>query len=144
MQQAPGISELAKSAGVTARTLRYWKHLDLLPKATRTYTGYRVIAPQTTHYIDFIQRAKTVGLTLKELKLLELARKGKNPCPQVMRWIEEKAVAVKQQIRTLRALQKRLQGFQRAYSTPTALAFLSCRRLRQMAAFSQLAAARQE
>lgn len=123
MQQALSISALAKSAGVTARTLRYWERLGLLPKATRTHTGYRVFDPQTAHYIDFIQRAKAVGLTLKELKLLlELARKGKNPCPQVMRWIEEKAVGVEQQIRTLRALQKRLQEFQRAYSVPAALA----------------------
>jgi DNA-binding transcriptional MerR regulator len=63
----------------------------LLPKATRTHTGYRVFDPQATHYVDFIQKAKTVGLTLKEAKqLLELARRGKNPCPQGVSWIDEK------------------------------------------------------
>jgi DNA-binding transcriptional MerR regulator len=84
MQQALSISELAKTAGVTSKTLRHWEHLGLLPKAMRTHTGYRVFDPQITQYIEFIQKAKTVGLTLKEAKrLMELARKGKNPCPQV-------------------------------------------------------------
>jgi hypothetical protein len=71
-----------------------------------------VFDPQITRYIEFIQRAKTVGLSLKEMKrLLELARKGKNPCPQVMKWADDKAIAVDQQIRTLRALQQRLGEF---------------------------------
>jgi DNA-binding transcriptional MerR regulator len=122
MQRALTISELAKTAGVTTRTLRHWERLGLLLKATRTHTGYRVFDPQATHYVDFIQKAKTVGLTLKEAKrLLELARRGKNPCPQVMSWIDEKAVAVERQIRTLRVLQQRLDEFRRACSTPGAL-----------------------
>jgi len=122
MQRALTISELAKTAGVTTRTLRHWERLGLLLKATRTHTGYRVFDPQATHYVDFIQKAKTVGLTLKEAKrLLELARRGKNPCPQVMSWIDEKAVAVERQIRTLRVLQQRLDEFRRACSTPAAL-----------------------
>ena len=91
MRQALSISELAKSAGVTSKTLRHWERLGLLPKAARTHTGYRVFDPQTAHYIDFVQKSKTVGLTLKETKrLLELARKGKNPCPQVVNWVDKK------------------------------------------------------
>src|SRR5580704_18512158 len=123
MQRALTISELAKTAGVTTRTLRHWERLGLLLKATRTHTGYRVFDPQATHYVDFIQKAKTVGLTLKEAKrLLELARNGKNPCPQVVKWIDEKAVAVERQIGTLTALQKRLNEFRRACTTSAASA----------------------
>ena len=119
MHQALSISAVARKAGLTSRTLRHWERIGLLPKAARTHTGYRVFDPQVGHYIDFIQRAKTVGLTLKETKrLLELAHKGHNPCPQVMKWIDEKAVAVGRQIRALKALQKRLHAFQRAWSTP--------------------------
>ena len=118
MRQALSISELAKSAGVTSKTLRHWEGLGLLPKAARTHTGYRVFDPQTAHYIDFIQKSKTVGLTLKEVRrLLELARKGKNPCPQVVKWADEKAITVEEQIRTLRALQKRLKDFRNTCST---------------------------
>ena len=118
MRQALSISELAKSADVTSKTLRYWERLGLLPKATRTHTGYRVFDSQAAQYINFIQKAKTVGLTLKEVKrLMELARKGKNPCPQVVKWVDEKAVAVEEQIRILKALQKRLDEFRHIGST---------------------------
>ena len=122
MQRALSISELARTAGVTTRTLRHWERLGLVPKAARTHSGYRVFDPRATQYVDFIQKAKTIGLTLKEAKrLLDLARKGKNPCPQVVNWIEAKAVAVQEQIRALRALQQRLDEFRRACSTPAAL-----------------------
>jgi DNA-binding transcriptional MerR regulator len=122
MRQALSISELAKSAGVTSKTLRHWERLGLLPKATRTHTGYRVFDPQVTHNIDFIQKSKTVGLTLKEAKrLVELARKGKNPCPEVVKWADEKATAVERQIQTLKALQKRLREFQHICSTSSVM-----------------------
>ena len=122
MQQALTISELARRAGVTPRTLRHWERLGLLPKATRTHTGYRVFDAKITHYIDFVQKAKTVGLTLKETKrLLELARRGKNPCPHVVKWADEKAIAVKQQIRALKVLQRRLSMFRRICATSSVM-----------------------
>lgn len=115
-------SELAKGAGVTSKTLRHWEHLGLLPKATRTHAGYRVFDSQVTHYVDFIQKSKTVGLTLKETKrVLDLARKGKNPCPQVVEWVDEKVMAVEQQIRTLKALQKRLGEFRQICSSSSVM-----------------------
>ena len=123
MQQALSISELAKSAGVTARTLRHWERIGLLPKATRTHTGYRVFDAKITHHIEFIQKAKTVGLTLKETKrLLELARKGKNPCPEVVKWADAKATTVEQQIQELETLQKRVAEFRQICSTSSVMA----------------------
>lgn len=44
MRKALSVSALAKSAGVTTKTLRYWEGLGLLPRANRTHTGYRVFA----------------------------------------------------------------------------------------------------
>ena len=122
MRQALSISELAKSADVTSKTLRYWERLGLLPKATRTHTGYRVFDSQAAQHINFIQKAKTVGLTLKEVKrLMELARNGKNPCPQMVKWVDEKAAAVEEQIRTLKGLQKRLDEFRYICSTSSVM-----------------------
>jgi DNA-binding transcriptional MerR regulator len=87
MEQTLSISELAKTAGVTSRTFGIGNGSDL-PNAMRTHTGYRVFDSQITHYIDFIQKAKTVGLTLKKAKrLVELSRMGKNPCPQLVKWV---------------------------------------------------------
>src|SRR5437660_7414906 len=110
MRQALSISALAKSAGVTAKTLRYWEWIGLLPRANRTHTGYRIFAPVVVDYIDFILKAKSVGLTLSEMKrVVKLAHDGKNPCPEVVQWIDDKDRALEHQIRTLRALQQRLR-----------------------------------
>lgn len=122
MQKTLSISELAESAGVTSRTLRHWERLGLLPKATRTQNGYRVFDPKVVQYIDFIQRAKTVGFTLGEAKrVLELAGKGTNPCPEVVKWIDHKVAQVEEQIESLKALQKRLKKLRHICSSTSVL-----------------------
>ena len=117
MGQALSISALARSTGVTTKMLRHWERVGLLPKAARTHTGHRIFGAEANHYIDFILKAKTVGLTLSEMKrVIEFARQGKNPCPEVVQWIDEKDRAVEQQIRSLRALLRRLRRFRRICS----------------------------
>ncbi len=104
MGQALSISALARSTGVTSKTLRHWEHIGLLPKAARTHAGYRIFGAEANHYIEFILKAKSVGLTLSEMKrVIEFARQGKNPCPEVVKWIDEKDRAVEHQIHSLRA-----------------------------------------
>src|SRR5207245_11591895 len=48
--------------------------------------------------------------------VIEFARQGKNPCPEVVQWIDEKNRAVEHQIHSLRALQRKLRRFRRICS----------------------------
>ena len=122
MREAVTISALARSTGVPSKTLRYWEQLGLLPQAARSHTGYRLFGPESVHYVEFIQKAKSIGLTLSEIgKVLELARRGRNPCPEVARWTEEKLELLERQIRFLRALQQRLRRLRRVWSRKSAL-----------------------
>jgi MerR family transcriptional regulator, copper efflux regulator len=112
MRQALSISVLARSTGVTSKTLRHWERVGLLPKAARTHTGYRIFAPEVMRYIDFILKAKTVGLTLSEMRrVIEVAHDGANPCPEVMQWLDDKDKALERQIQSLRGLRQRLRRF---------------------------------
>jgi DNA-binding transcriptional MerR regulator len=118
MRQAVSITALAKSAGVTAKTLRFWERIGLLPKASRTHTGYRIFAPDVVHYIDFILKARSVGLTLAEMKrVVMLAHDGTNPCPEIVEWLDGKDEAIERQIHSLRTLQQRLRRFRRLCSS---------------------------
>lgn len=118
MQQALSITSLAKSSGITTKTLRYWERIGLLPKANRTHTGYRLFGPDAIHYIEFILKAKSVGLTLAEMKrVIEIAHDGGNPCPVLMEWLDDKDKALERQIHSLRALRQRLQRFRHLCST---------------------------
>jgi DNA-binding transcriptional MerR regulator len=62
------IGDLAELAGVAPSALRYYESAGLLPAETRTESGYRVYGSQAALRLGFIQRAKTLGFKLSEIK----------------------------------------------------------------------------
>jgi MerR family copper efflux transcriptional regulator len=68
------IGRLAATAGVSVDTVRYYERARLLPKPTRTPSGYRTYPDQAVERLRFIRRAKELGFTLDEIrKLLALS-----------------------------------------------------------------------
>ena len=60
-------SEIAKMAGVTIETLRYYEKRGLiLPK--RIENGYRIYSEEILDRLNFIKRAKEAGFTLEEIR----------------------------------------------------------------------------
>ena len=117
MRETFTISALAKRAGVTSKTLRYWESLRLLPRAMRSHTGYRLFDPESLHYVAFIQKSKALGLTLAEMReILRLARSGRCPCPEVIAWTDRKIESLEEQIRSLSALLGRLKRIRGKWS----------------------------
>ena len=67
------VGELAKKAGVTPRTIRYYEEVGLLPSFQRTENGYRTYTDNYINGVRMIRRAKRLGFSLKDLKeLLEI------------------------------------------------------------------------
>jgi MerR family copper efflux transcriptional regulator len=64
--------ELAKQAGVTVETLRYYHQQALLPEPQKTAGGYRCYTSNTVERILFIKRCQSLGFSLKEIKELLL------------------------------------------------------------------------
>jgi DNA-binding transcriptional MerR regulator len=68
------IGELARQTGLTIKTIRYYERRGLLEQPLRTEAGYRLYGPEDVARLQFIQRAKLLGLTLEEIReLVELA-----------------------------------------------------------------------
>ena len=68
------IGELARQTGLAIKTIRYYERRGLLEQPSRTEAGYRVYGPEEVARLQFIQRAKLLGLTLEEIReLVELA-----------------------------------------------------------------------
>ncbi|MEX2598539.1 MAG: MerR family transcriptional regulator [Dehalococcoidia bacterium] len=63
------IGELAGKAGVSTSLLRYYEEQGLLQPA-RTESGYRQYPPEAFGRLGFIKRAKTLGLSLDEIRQL--------------------------------------------------------------------------
>jgi DNA-binding transcriptional MerR regulator len=71
------ISEAARLAGVPAKTLRYYEDIGLLSPAKRTESRYRLYGWRELEQIEFIRRAKLMGLSLEEIRgLVQTAEDG--------------------------------------------------------------------
>ena len=62
-----GIREVCEELGLSARTLRYYEELGLLPGVRRRAGGRRVYGDDELERLRFIQRLKALGLTLAEI-----------------------------------------------------------------------------
>ncbi len=71
------IGELARRANTSADTVRYYERLGLLGEPGRTASGYRFYSHADLGRLQFIRRAKVMGLSLDEIRgLLGLAEVG--------------------------------------------------------------------
>jgi DNA-binding transcriptional MerR regulator len=64
------IGELAKQTGLSIKTIRYYESRGLLEQPPRTEGGYRLYGPEEVARLQFVQRAKLLGLTLEEIREL--------------------------------------------------------------------------
>jgi len=68
------IGELARLSGLPVKRIHYYEQRGLLEPAARSEAGYRLYGPEEVARLQFVQRAKLLGLTLEEIReLVELA-----------------------------------------------------------------------
>ncbi len=104
------IGELAKTAGVTPDTIRYYEREGLLPSPQRTESGYRDYGPGVMDDLLFIKKAQALGLKLSDVReVLEISSGGKPPCEHVRATVSARLVEVEERLRELRALRATLR-----------------------------------
>ena len=114
MKQSPDkvmqSSELARLAGISADTLRYYERNRLLPAPQRSSSGYRLFPPEALMRVQMIRGALSVGFSIKELgKIFTVRDHGGIPCHQVRRLGTEKLGLVESQIKELRFKRRELK-----------------------------------
>jgi DNA-binding transcriptional MerR regulator len=62
------IGEVARAAGVSTSRIRFYEAEGVIEPAERTANGYRDYSPATVDLIAFIERAQTLGFSLKEIR----------------------------------------------------------------------------
>ncbi|MBT3659906.1 MAG: Cu(I)-responsive transcriptional regulator [Rhodospirillaceae bacterium] len=62
------IGKIADETGITAKTIRYYESIDLIPAAERQSNGYRSYTDNDVATLKFISRARTLGFSLEEVR----------------------------------------------------------------------------
>jgi MerR family copper efflux transcriptional regulator len=61
------IGEAASRSGVSAKMVRHYESLGLLPAVKRTDSGYRQYGDKEVHTLRFIRRARGLGFSMAEI-----------------------------------------------------------------------------
>lgn len=111
MERLLTVGQLAHATGVPAKTIRYYEQIGVLPAPRWSGAGYRQYSRRDVHRLLFIRRARTLGLSLAQLKVLtgELDR---GACvtmrPRLHALVTEQLRTVQQQIAELQLLEQQL------------------------------------
>jgi Cu(I)-responsive transcriptional regulator len=62
------IGEAAAAAGVTAKMIRHYEQIGLIPEAGRTGAGYRTYGPKDLSTLSFIRRGRDLGFSIGQIR----------------------------------------------------------------------------
>jgi MerR family copper efflux transcriptional regulator len=102
-----GIGTLAKRAGVSIDTVRYYEKSGLLAPQTRLASGYRRYGDTQVSRLRFIRRAQELGFSLRDISDL-LSLSGRRDVASIKRSAERKLNEVNKRIDALRRVQTAL------------------------------------
>ena len=64
------IGEAAAAAGVSAKMIRHYESLGMIPDVQRTEAGYRLYSPREVAMLRFIRQSRTLGFSVKQIESL--------------------------------------------------------------------------
>lgn len=103
------IGDAAKASGVSAKMIRHYEEVGLMPKVRRTMSGYRMYSAQDVHMLRFIKHARNLGFSMKQIEaLVGLWRDTRRPSSKVKSLALEHIAELDQKIRELQTMRATL------------------------------------
>ncbi|ODV26549.1 MAG: Cu(I)-responsive transcriptional regulator [Rhodanobacter sp. SCN 68-63] len=108
------IGEAAEATAVSAKMIRHYESIGLMPTAGRTFAGYRLYAESDLHRLRFIKRARTLAFSIKEIEqLLSLWDDRQRASSEVKQLALQHARALEQKIRDMESMRATLTDLAR-------------------------------
>jgi MerR family copper efflux transcriptional regulator len=104
------IGQASERTGVSAKMIRYYESIGLLPSAARRANGYRDYGDQDLAVLQFVRRTRDLGFSLEEVAaLLALWSDKKRSSREVKRLAETHIADLEHRMREMRAVMKTLR-----------------------------------
>jgi DNA-binding transcriptional MerR regulator len=112
------VSDLARAAGVSADTVRFYTREGLLHPARDPRNGYQRYAAEDLQRLRFTRKARQLGFSLREVTdILRDADRKRSPCPRVRDLFAQKLAEVERQLAELTALRERMRAATRHWQS---------------------------
>ena len=103
------IGQLARAAGFSEKTLRFYDEVGLLRPSGRSASGYRLYDEEAVERLRFVRKAQGLGLSLDDMRtILEIGDEGRVPCGHVVSVVDRELERIDVQLRELRSLRRDL------------------------------------
>ena len=108
--QPLNIGAAAKASGVSAKMIRHYEDIGLIPKAQRTLSGYRTYSDREVHTLRFIRQSRVLGFSIKQIEtLLGLWQNRRRASATVKRLALEHVQELDAKIREMQAMKATLE-----------------------------------
>ncbi len=103
------IGEAARASGASAKMIRYYERIGLIPAAERTEAGYRVYTGADVNTLRFIHRAREFGFPVERIRILVSLWRGRRSSSEVKHIATEHVHEWRAKIEELAAMADALQ-----------------------------------
>ena len=103
------IGQAAEASGISAKMIRHYEDVGLVPPASRTFSGYRTYNQRDVHMLRLIKHSRDLGFSIKQIgDLLNLWRDQNRPSSRVKTMANEQIEMLDRKIQELTAMKSEL------------------------------------